>query len=129
MYLLHIFFILYSIIRMANTKLNVTEYVTISVSIVDNAVVILFKSDGVEKKKTMPLTEKGLEKKEWLKELFAMPEFEPASIWWEINPEKWPGRLADCVIDLAKEAKAKQAKVDDKFASLGLDSSNPIDAL
>ena len=64
MYLLHIFFILYSIIRMANTKLNVTEYVTISVSIVDNAVVILFKSDGVEKKKTMPLTEKGLEKKE-----------------------------------------------------------------
>lgn len=113
---------------MANTKLNVAEYVTISVSIVDNAVVILFKSDGVEKKKTMPLTEKGLAIKDWLAELFAMPEFDPSSIWNEVNPEKW-GRLADCVIDLAKEAKAKQAKVDEAFAKLGLEATNPIDAL
>ena len=113
---------------MTNTKLNVSEYVTNSVSIVDNAVVIIFKSDGVEKKKTMPLTEKGLALKDGLEKLFAMPEFDPASIWTEINADKgW--RLADCVIDLAREAKARQAKVDEAFAKLGLEGSNPIDAL
>jgi hypothetical protein len=36
--------------------------------------------------------------------------------------------LYGCVIDLAKEAKAKQALVDDAFAKLGL-WTNPIDAL
>jgi hypothetical protein len=45
---------------MANTKQTVSEFSTNSVSIVDDAIVITFTSDGVEKKKTMPLTEKGL---------------------------------------------------------------------
>jgi len=54
-----------------------------------------------------------------------MPEYDPSSIW---NDVKEGGRLAECVIDLAKEAKAKQALVDDAFAKLGL-STNPIDAI
>jgi hypothetical protein len=36
------------------------EFATNSVAIIDDAIVINFTSDGVEKKKTMPLTEKGL---------------------------------------------------------------------
>jgi hypothetical protein len=40
------------------TTTNAKEFSTNSVSIVENAIVINFTSDGVEKKKTMPLTEK-----------------------------------------------------------------------
>ena len=106
-------------------KLNVSEFVTNSVSIVDDAIVIVFTSDGTEKKKTMPLTEKGLSVKDWLKKIFSMPEYDASSIWTDVK--EW-GRLYDCVIDLAKEAKAKQAVVDNAFAELGL-SGDPIDAL
>jgi len=102
------------------------EFSTNSVKIVDNAIVINFTSDGVEKKKTLPLTEKGLSVKEWLEKIFAMEEYDPSSIWTDI---KEGGRLAECVIDLAKEAKAKQALVDNAFAELGLSEANPIDEL
>lgn len=102
------------------------EFATNSVKIVDNAIVINFTSDGVEKKKTLPLTEKGLSVKEWLEKIFSMEEYDPSTIWTDI---KEGGRLAECVIDLAKEAKAKQAKVDNAFAELGLSEANPIDAL
>lgn len=111
---------------MANTKQTVSEFSTNSVSIVDDAIVITFTSDGTEKKKTMPLTEKGLAVKDWLKKIFSMPEYDVTSIWTDI---KEGGRLAECVIDLAKEAKAKQALVDDAFAKLGLGEANPIDAI
>lgn len=102
------------------------EFSTNSVKIVDNAIVINFTSDGVEKKKTLPLTEKGLSVKEWLEKIFAMEEYDPSTIWTDI---KEGGRLAECVIDLAKEAKAKQALVDNAFAELGLSEANPIDEL
>lgn len=111
---------------MADKKQTVSEFSTNSVSIVDDAIVITFTSDGVEKKKTMPLTEKGLAIKDWLKKIFSMPEYDPSSIWSDV---KEGGRLAECVIDLAKEAKAKQALVDDAFAKLWLGEVNPIDAL
>lgn len=111
---------------MANTKLSVTEFATNSVSIVEDAIVINFTSDWVEKKKTLPLTEKGLAVKDWLKKIFSMPEYDVTSIWTDIK-EGW--RLSECVIDLAKEAKAKQALVDNAFAELGLWDVNPIDEL
>lgn len=111
---------------MANTKQTVSEFSTNSVSIVDDAIVITFTSDGTEKKKTMPLTEKGLAVKDWLKKIFSMPEYDPSSIWGDV---KEGGRLAECVIDLAKEAKAKQALVDDAFAKLWLGEVDPIDAI
>ena len=105
---------------------KVLEFTTNSVKIVDDAIIINFTSDGVEKKKTLPLTDKGLSIKDWLKKIFAMDEYDPSTIW---NDIKEGGRLADCVIDLAKEAKAKQALVDNAFAELWLASANPIDAL
>ena len=111
---------------MADKKQTVSEFSTNSVSIVDDAIVITFTSDGTEKKKTMPLTEKGLAVKDWLKKIFSMPEYDVTSIWSDI---KEGGRLAECVIDLAKEAKAKQALVVDAFAKLWLGEVNPIDAL
>ena len=111
---------------MTEKKLSVTEFATNSVSIVDDAIVIVFTSDWTEKKKTMPLTEKGVAIKDGLKKIFSMPEYDVTSIWNDVK--EW-GRLYDCVIDLAKEAKAKQAKVDEAFAKLGLDTINPIDAL
>lgn len=106
-----------------------------SVSIVDDAIVINFTSDGVDKKKTMPLTEKWLKIKEGIAKIFANPDFDPNSIWDLVkensarkNKTNLSGILADCVIDLALEAKAKQAKIENMFAELGL-STNPIDAL
>ena len=95
-----------------------------SVSIEDDAIIIRFTSDGVDKKKTMPLTEKWLAVKEWLAKIFASEEFDNNSIW---SLVKDGGRLAGCCTDLAKEAKAKQAKVDAMFDALGL--WDPIDAL
>lgn len=111
---------------MANTKLNVSEFVTNSVKLIDDAIVINFTSDWVEKKKTLPLTEKWLAVKDGLKKIFDMPEYDVTSIWSDIK-EGW--RLYDCVIDLAREAKAKQAVVDNAFAELGLWNADPIDEL
>lgn len=113
---------------MANKLLDAvknSDFATNGVAIVDDAIVINFTSDGTEKKKTMPLTEKGLAIKDWLKKIFSMPEYDPSTIWSDV---KEGGRLYGCVIDLAKEAKAKQALVDDAFAKLGL-WTNPIDAI
>lgn len=50
------FFIIYSIIKMTTT--NKAEFATKSVAVIDDAIVITFISDGVEKKKTMPFTDK-----------------------------------------------------------------------
>jgi hypothetical protein len=111
---------------MANTKLSVTEFATNSVKLIDDAIVINFTSDWVEKKKTLPLTEKWLAVKDGLKKIFDMPEYDVTSIWTDIK-EGW--RLYDCVIDLAREAKAKQAVVDNAFAELGLWNADPIDEL
>jgi len=112
------------------TTTNAKEFSTNSVSIVENAIVINFISDGVEKTKTMPLTEKGLSLKDWLAKIFAMKEYNPRTIRRDVK-EGWV--LHDCVIDLAEEAKKKQAVVDDAFAALGLkataESEDPIDNL
>lgn len=112
------------------TTTNAKEFSTNSVSIVENAIVINFTSDGVEKKKTMPLTEKGLSLKDWLAKIFAMKEYNPRTIWNDVK-EGWV--LHDCVIDLAEQAKKNQAVVNDAFAALGLqataESDDPIDSL
>lgn len=110
---------------------NKSALVVNSVSIEDDAIIIRFTSDGDERKKTMPLTEKGLAIKDWIAKIFANENFDPNSIWDLVKPgTKTPmsGILAECVIDLAKEARAKQEAVADMFAKLGL-SSNPIDAI
>ena len=122
----YIFFILCTLLEMANTKLSVAEFATNSVKLIDDAIVINFTSDWVEKKKTLPLTEKWLAVKDGLKKIFDMPEYDVTSIWTDIK-EGW--RLYDCVIDLAREAKAKQAVVDNAFAELGLWNADPIDEL
>ncbi len=103
---------------------NKSALVVNSVSIEDDAIIIRFTSDWTDKKKTMPLTEKGLAIKDWLAKIFASDEFDNNSIW---SLVKEGGRLAECCTDLAKEAKARQAKVDAMFDALGL--WDPIDAL
>ena len=111
------------------TTTTKTEFATKSVAVIDDAIVITFISDGVEKKKTMPLTEKGLSLKKGISDIFKMPEYNPSNIWRDVK-EWWA--LHDCVIDLAAEAKAKEAKVNDAFAKLGLSATaetNPIDEL
>ena len=110
--------------ELLNAVENKSVLVVNSVSIENDAIIIRFTSDGDERKKTMPLTEKGLEIKEWLADIFANENFDPNTIW---NLVKDWGRLADCCTDLAKKAKEKQAKIDDMFTKLGL--GNPIDAL
>ena len=121
----YIYFYSFFYMKMADKK-QLFEFTTNSVKIVDDAIVILFTSDWTEKKKTMPLTEKGLSLKKGLEKIFAMDEYDPSSIWTDVK--EW-GRLYDCVIDLAKEAKAKQALVDDAFAELWLAKADPIDEL
>lgn len=110
------------------TTTNAKEFSTNSVKIVDNSIVINFTSDWVDKTKTLPLTDKWLKLKDWLAKIFAMPEYNVRNIWKDI---KEGGVLFDCVIDLAEEARKKQAVVDDAFASLGLTtkSEDPIDEL
>lgn len=111
------------------TTTNAKEFSTNSVSIVENAIVINFTSDGVEKKKTMPLTDKWLALKDWLAKIFAMPEYNPRNIWKDVK-EGWV--LYWLVVDLAEQAKANQAVVNDAFAALGLtatESADPIDDL
>jgi len=112
------------------TTTNEKSFTTNSVKLVDNAIVINFTSDGVEKTKTMPLTEKGLSLKDWLAKIFAMKEYNPRTIWKDVK-EGWV--LHDCVIDLAEQAKANQAVVNDAFAALGLkataESEDAIDSL
>lgn len=122
-------FILLLYCKMTTTT-NEKSFTTNSVKIVDDAIVINFTSDGVEKKKTMPLTEKGLSLKDWLAKIFAMKEYNPRTIWNDVK-EGWV--LHDCVIDLAEQAKANQAVVNDAFAALGLkataESEDAIDSL
>lgn len=111
------------------TTTTAKEFSTNSVKIVDNSIVISFTSDEVEKKKTLPLTDKWLKLKDWLAKIFAMPEYNPRNIWKDIK-EGWV--LHDCVIDLAEQAKKNQAIVNDAFAELGLvakESDDPIDDL
>lgn len=111
------------------TTTNEKSFSTNSVKIVDNAIVISFTSDEVEKKKTLPLTDKWLKLKDWLAKIFAMPEYNPRTIWKDIK-EGWV--LHDCIIDLAEQAKKNQAIVNDAFAELGLvakESDDPIDDL
>ena len=111
------------------TTTNAKEFSTNSVKLVDNAIVINFTSDGVEKTKTMPLTEKGLSLKDWLAKIFAMPEYNPRNIRRDVK-EWWV--LHDCVIELAEEARKNEAVVNDAFAALGLtatESADPIDSL
>lgn len=112
---------------MTNTTTK-TDFATKGVAVIDDAIVITFVSDGTEKKKTLPLTEKGLKLKKGISDIFKMPEYNINNIWKDIK-EWWA--LFDCVIDLAAEAKAKEAIVNDAFAKLGLTSSNanPIDEL
>ena len=110
---------------MAEKKLLTNEFTTNSVKIVDDALIINFSSDWVDKKKTMPLTEKWLAVKDGLAKIFANENYDPSTIWTDVK--EW-GRLHDCVIDLAAQAREKQALVDDMFAELWL-SSNPIDTL
>ena len=124
----YIYFLFYY--RMANTNKLLeavqpkNSLVVNSVTIEDDAIIIRFTSDGDERKKTMPLTDKGMKIKDWLADIFANENFDPNSIW---NLVKDWGRLAGCCVDLAKKAKEKQAIVDDMFAKLGL--GNPIDTL
>lgn len=110
------------------TTTTKTDFATTGVAVIDDAIVISFTSDGVEKKKTMPLTDKGLKIKDGISKIFKMAEYNPNNIWKDVK--EW-GVLFDCVKDLAAEAKAKQAKVDDAFAALWLAPSNedPIDTL
>ena len=114
---------------------NKSTLVVNSVSIVDDAIVINFTSDWVDKKKTMPLTDKWLKIKEGIAKIFASPDFDPNSIWDLVkensarkNKTNLSGILADCCTDLALEAKAKQQNIENMFAELGL-STNPIDAI
>lgn len=114
---------------------NKSALVVNTVSVVDDAIVINFTSDWVDKKKTMPLTDKWLKIKDGIAKIFASADFDPNSIWDLVkedtgrkNRTNLSGILADCCIDLAKEAKARQQNVENMFAELGL-STNPIDAL
>ena len=102
------------------------EFTTNSVKLVDNAIVINFTSDGVEKTKTMPLTEKGLSLKDWLAKIFAMKEYNPRNIWKDVK-EGWV--LYWLVIDLAEQAKADKAVIDSEFAKLWLVASESEDAI
>lgn len=111
------------------TTTTKTEFATKAVAVIDDAIVITFVSDGTEKKKTLPLTEKGLSLKKGIADIFKMPEYNINNIWKDIK-EGWV--LYDCVIDLAAKAKANEAVVNDAFAKLGLTAtadSNPIDEL
>ena len=110
------------------TTTNKAEFATKSVAVIDDAIVITFISDGVEKKKTMPFTDKWLKLKDGIAKIFAMPEYNPNNIWKDVK-EWWV--LFECVKDLAAEAKAKQAVVDDAFAKLWLapSSDDAIDDL
>ena len=108
------------------TTTNEKSFTTDSVKIVDNNLIINFTSDGVEKKKTMPLTEKWLALKDWLAKIFAMPEYNPRNIWKDVK-EGWV--LYGLVTDLAAEAKANQEVINNEFAKLWLVASESEDAI
>ena len=108
------------------TTTNAKEFSTNSVKIVDDAIVINFTSDGVEKKKTMPLTEKWLALKDWLAKIFAMPEYNCRNIWKDVK-EGWV--LYWLVVDLAEQAKANQEVINNEFAKLWLVASQSEDAI
>lgn len=108
------------------TTTNEKSFTTNSVKIVDNNLIINFTSDGVEKKKTMPLTDKWLALKDWLAKIFAMPEYNPRNIWKDVK-EGWV--LYGLVTDLAAEAKANQEVINNEFAKLWLVASESEDAI
>lgn len=107
---------------MATTK---TEFATKTVAVIDDAIVISFVSDGVEKKKTMPFTEAWLKVKNEIKAIIESEDYNINNIWRDLK--EW-GNLYGFVVDLAE----KQRAIDDKFAALKVKAgltSNPIDEL
>lgn len=108
------------------TTTNEKSFTTNSVKIVDNNLIINFTSDGVEKTKTMPLTDKWLALKDWLAKIFAMKEYNPRTIWKDVK-EGWV--LYGLVTDLAAEAKANQEVINNEFAKLWLVASESEDAI
>ena len=100
-----------------------------SVAIEWDALIINFVSDWTEKKKTMPLTEKWIKYKTWIKNVLGMAEYNPDNIWKDIK-DGWI--LHDCVKDLAAEAKAKEEIVANEWKNVFWEeavSSDPIDTL
>lgn len=107
------------------TTTTAKEFSTNSVKIVDNSIVINFTSEWVDKTKTIPLNEKGIDVKERIQQIFDMKEYWIPSIWKDIK--EW-GRLYWYIRDFEAEKKI----VDDAFAALDWwtsGSSNPIDDL
>ena len=109
----------------ANVKLVVSEFETNSVVVTDDAIVITFTSDWIEKKKTLPFTEAWLKVKDWIKAIIEGEDYRIGNIWTDI---KECGNLYWFVINLADKQKA----INDAFAELkkqaGL-SVDPIDAI
>lgn len=114
---------------MADKKL-LTDFETKSVVVSDDAIVITFTSDWVEKKKTLPFTEAWLKVKAGIKSIIESDDYNITNIWSDIK-ENW--NLYWLVVNLAEIAKQKQQVVNDAFAKLradaGLKVVDPIDAL
>ena len=106
-------------------KLVVPEFETNSVVVEDDAIVITFTSDWVQKKKTLPFTEAWLKVKDWIKSIIESDDYNITNIWSDIK-ENW--NLYWLVINLAE----KQRAINNAFAELkkqaGL-SVDPIDAI
>lgn len=114
----------------ANVKLVVSEFETNSVVVTDDAIIITFTSDWVEKKKTLPFTEAWLKVKDWIKSIIESDDYVITNIRSDIK--EW-GNLYGLVVNLAEVAKQKQQTVNDAFAKLRakvwLNAIDPIDAL
>ncbi len=110
--------------RMANTKLNVSEFTTNSVVVADDAIVISFTSDWVNKTKTLPFTEAWLKVKEGIKHIIEDMDYNITNIWSDIK-EGW--NIYGLVVNLADKQKAINNAFAELKAQAGL--SEPIDAL
>lgn len=108
----------------ANVKLVVSEFETNSVVVTDDAIVITFTSDGVEKKKTLPFSEAWLKVKAKIKNIIEEMDYNIDNIRKDIK-EGW--NLYGLVINLAEKQKA----IDNAFAELRAEVglANPIDAI
>lgn len=108
----------------ANVKLVVSEFTTNSVVVTDDAIVINFTSDGVEKKKTLPFSEAWLKVKAKIKSIIEEMDYNIDNIRKDIK-EGW--NLYGLVINLAEKQKA----IDNAFAELRAEVglASPIDAL
>lgn len=108
------------------TATKKTEFKVNSVVVEDNALVINFTSDGVDKKKTMPFTNEGMKVIEDIKDFIENDEdFNPDNIWKYVK--EW-GIFYGLVVDLAE----KERRVESKFAAIRAKAwlvSNPIDTL